>query len=110
RPFDPIAREEFIHNFYRFVDPLDGYDDNVGTKSNVQTLNVHVIDPNVILVDWTVNGQTFVNAGESFNLVGHGYTTGNYTVSAKAYDPTDWVRGDRSDLEQTVSWTISNSI
>jgi Ca2+-binding RTX toxin-like protein len=108
RPFDPIAREEFVHNFYQFVDPLDGHDDNVGTKFNVQTLSVDVIDPAVISVDWTVNGQTFVNAGEIFSFADHGFDNGSYSVTARAYDPTDWVRGDRSDLEQTVTWAIIN--
>jgi Ca2+-binding RTX toxin-like protein len=108
RPFDPIAREEFVHKFYEFVDPLDGYDDNAGTKFNVQTLSVDVIDPAVISVDWTVDGQTFVNAGETFSLADHGFDDGSYDVTARAYDPTDWVRGDRSDLEQTVTWTVVN--
>jgi IgA Peptidase M64/FG-GAP-like repeat len=109
RPFDPIAREEFVHRFYDFVDPLDGYDSNLGTRSNVQSLKVDVIDPEVIHVDWNVNGQVFANAGERFNLANHGFGNGSYTVTARAYDPTDWVRGDRSDLEQTVSWTVANS-
>src|SRR5215203_111575 len=56
-PFDPIAREEFVHRFYQFVDPLDGYDSNAGTRSNVQTLSVDTVDPAVIHIDWTVNGQ-----------------------------------------------------
>ncbi len=106
RPFDPIAREEFVHRFYQFVDPLDGHDDNVGTKFNVQTLSVDVIDPTVISVDWTVNGQIFVNSGETFSFANHGFDYGSYSVTARAYDPTDWVRGDRSDLEQTVIWAV----
>jgi len=108
-PFDPIAREEFVHRFYQFVDPLDGYDSNAGTRSNVQTLSVDTVDPAVIHIDWTVNGQVFVDVGETFSLVGHGFGNGVYTVTARAYDPTDWVRGDRSDLEQTVTWTIDNT-
>ena len=102
QPFDPIAREEFILGFYELVDPLDGYDDNVGTRYDVQSLSVDAIDPAVIHVDWTVNGQTFVDAGETFNFAAYGFGSGEYTVTARAYDPTDWVRGDRSELEQTV--------
>ena len=108
RPFDAIAREEFVHRFYALVNPLDGHDNNVGTKSNVQSLSVDVIDPSVIRVDWTVDNQTFFNVGETFNFATYGFGGGTYTVTARAYDPTDWVRGDRSDLEQTVMWTVSN--
>lgn len=108
RPFDPIAREEFVHKIYQFVDPIDGHDDNVGTKFNVQTLSVDVIDSALINVDWTVNGQTFFNFGETFSFADHGFGTGSYSVTARAYDPTDWVRGDRSDLEEIVSWVVVN--
>ena len=87
RPFDPIAREEFIHKFYQLVDPLDTYDNNVGTKVNVQSLSVDVIDPAVIRVDWTVNGQVFVNTGETFSFADHGLGDGSYTITARAYDP-----------------------
>jgi Ca2+-binding RTX toxin-like protein len=108
QPFDPIAREEFILGFYELVDPLDGYDDIAGTRHDVQSLSVDAIDPAVIHIDWTVNGQTFADAGEIFNFAAHGLGPGEYTVTARAYDPTDWVRGDRSELEQTVTWTVDN--
>ncbi|MGE0700289.1 MAG: M64 family metallopeptidase, partial [Hyphomicrobiaceae bacterium] len=108
RPFDPIAREAFIREFYALVDPLDGYDNNSGTRSNLHTVAVDTIDPAIILVDWTVNGTTYVNAGDTVSLDALGYTWGTYTVSARAYDPTTWVRGNRSDLEQTVTWTVAN--
>jgi len=65
-----------------------------------------VIDPAVIDVDWTVNGQLYVNAGEVFSFADHGFGNGSYKVTARAYDPTDWVRGDRSDLEESVTWTV----
>ncbi len=110
RPFDSIAREEFIHGFYALVDPIDHYDDNSGVKLNVNRLNVNVIDPSVINVDWKVNGLTYANIGGTFDLKSHGLSFGTYTVTARAYDPTDMVRGDRSDLEQSVSWTVTNYI
>ena len=108
QPFDAIAREAFVLGFYALVDPLDSYDDNVGTRHDVQSLSVDVIDPAVIRVDWTVNGQTFVDAGETFSFAAYGLGSGEYSVTARAYDPTDWVRGDRSELEQTVTWTVVN--
>jgi len=108
QPFDPIAQEAFVIGFYGYVDPLDSHDDNAGTRHDVQSLSVDVIDPAVIRVDWTVNGQTFVDVGETFSFGAYGLGPGEYTVTARAYDPTDWVRGDRSQLEQTVTWTVDN--
>lgn len=108
QPFDPIAREAFIHEFYKYVDPLDGYDDNATTRTNLHALAVDTIDPAMIDVDWTVNGTTYANAGETLLLEGDAYGWGTFSITARAYDPTEWVRGDRSDLEQSVTWTVVN--
>ncbi|MEZ5775649.1 MAG: M64 family metallopeptidase [Hyphomicrobiaceae bacterium] len=108
RPFDPIAKEAFIREFYKYVDPLDGHDDNSGTRYNLHTLAVDTIDPSIVSVDWTVDGDIHVDAGESFDFDDAGLTFGIYEVTARAYDPTEWVRGDRSDLEESVSWTVEN--
>ena len=108
QPFDPIAREAFIHEFYKYVDPLDGYDGNATTRTNLHSLAVDAIDPAIIHVDWTVNGTTYANASETLSLEGDQYGFGTFTITARAYDPTEWVRGDRSDLEQSVTWTVVN--
>lgn len=109
RPFDPISREEFVHRFYDYVDPIDSHDQNSSTVVNARSLRVEVIDPQVISVDWTINGTTFSNIGEMFSLEQYGYNSGSFQITARAYDTTDWVRGDRSDLEQTVTWTVQNN-
>nr|WP_281432965.1 M64 family metallopeptidase [Microvirga terrestris] len=108
QPFDAVSREQFIRKFYEFVDPLDGYMDPWSTKHNLTDFYVDTIDPAVIKVDWTVDGKTVVNAGETFRVDQDYYGFGTHTVTARAYDPTDWVRGDRSALEQSVSWTVVN--
>ncbi|MGH8429715.1 MAG: M64 family metallopeptidase, partial [Solimonas sp.] len=107
RPFDAIAREAFILQFYSFVDPLDGWDSNAGTRTNLLELNVDTLDPALIHVDWTVNGVLFADVGEEFDL-SQDFGWGTYTITARAYDPTPWVRGDRSSLEQSVTWTVVN--
>jgi hypothetical protein len=33
--------------------------------------------------------------------------SGSHSVTARAYDDTDWVRTSRTALEQTVSWTVA---
>jgi Ca2+-binding RTX toxin-like protein len=109
QPFDAVGREQFILEFYELVDPLDAYLANSAALEDTDQLWVDTIDPGVILVDWTINGTTFVNAGERISLSALGFTEGEFTVTARAYDPTDWVRvADRSSLEQTVQWTVVN--
>ncbi len=108
RPFDVVAREEFIRAFYDLVDPIDSHTPNAGTLTNRTSLTVDVIDPAVIRVDWTVNSVTFTGAGETFDLRGRRFGFGTFTVTALAQDPTDWVRGDRSALQESVTWTVVN--
>jgi Ca2+-binding RTX toxin-like protein len=108
-PYDAVGREQFILNFYELVDPLDAHLNNAQTLRNVDELWVDAIDPNIIRVDWTINGTTYVNAGERISLRALGLSDGEFTVSARAYDPTDWVRlANRSSLEQSVEWTVIN--
>nr|WP_281381289.1 M64 family metallopeptidase [Microvirga lupini] len=110
RPFDAVAREQFILKFYEFVDPLDGYTDPWSVHHNPSDFYVDTIDPNVIKVDWTLDGRAFIDAGETFSLAQDNYGFGTHTLQARAYDPTDWVRGDRSSLEQIVTWTVTNDL
>jgi trimeric autotransporter adhesin len=106
-PFDVVGREAFILEFYELVDPLDAYLANTTTLQNEDEFWVDTIDPGVIQVDWTINGTTYVDAGEHISLSALGYTEGSFSVTARAYDPTDWVRvADRSSLEQTVQWSV----
>jgi len=110
QPFDAIGREQFVLDFYKLVHPLDAYLDNSATLHNQDEFWVDTIDPAVIHVDWTIDGTTYVDAGERISLSSLGLTAdGDYTISARAYDPTDWVRvADRSSLEQTVQWHTTN--
>src|SRR5207244_9362498 len=91
-PFDAIGREQFILHFYQLVHPLDAYLDNSATLHNQDEFWVKTIDPAVIHVDWTINGTTYVNAGEHVSLSSLGLADGDYTITARADDPTDWVR------------------
>jgi hypothetical protein len=90
------------------------------------TLEVNVVDPAVINVDWTVDGTTTVNAGTTFNA--STLAPGMHAITAKAYDnatmdlvknrtgmcpssvtgrychATGWSRST-----QTVSWTVTKN-
>jgi hypothetical protein len=110
QPFDAISREAFVLEFYQHVDPLDSYSyqGTSGTLTGVSSLSVTPIDTDVITTDWYVNGTLTVSGKTSVTMteLGATDTAATYNISAKAYDTTDWVRGDRSSLEQTVSWTV----
>lgn len=43
---------------------------------------------------------------DSFDLSDHGFGAGTFTVTALAYDDTDWVRGNRDALQESITWTV----
>jgi hypothetical protein len=104
--FNSISLEQAVRVFYDFVKPIDS-----STPTGVttpQVLNVTVVDPAVLKVDWSVDGAVVAaNSGANFDVAAHGLSAGSHQISARAYDDTPWVRGDRSKLEQTVQWTIA---
>jgi hypothetical protein len=107
QPFDAISREQIILNIYKYVRPLDSFESNAATLVNPSNVWVDTVDPAVIDVDWSVNGNPVsLDSGGNFCLRNFGYEAGTFSVTARAYDPTDWVRADRSSLEQSVSWTV----
>jgi hypothetical protein len=117
RPFDAVSREKLIQDIYRFVDPLDGFRVNTDPLFDPKEIWVDVVDPEVILVEWSIDGVISVaNAGETFNVSLEGLGPGSHIVTARAYDQVldfafsggglDLVRSDFSALEQSVSWTV----
>jgi hypothetical protein len=124
--FNSVSREQMIFSIWRAVVPIDSTEPPEGAVSNPTTLKVNVIDPAVINVDWTIDGQTTVNGGTSFSTAALG--AGMHTISAKAYDnasmdlvklrtgkcpasvknnychATSWPRST-----QTVTWTVTKT-
>jgi hypothetical protein len=122
--FNSVSREQIIFSIWRAVTPIDSTEPAEGAVSNPATLKVNVIDPAVINVDWTIDGQTTVNGGPSFSTAA--LASGMHTISAKAYDnasmdlvrlrtgkcpdsvknnychATSWPRST-----QTVTWTVT---
>ncbi len=103
--YNAISRENGVRVIYDMVDPIDS-----STPSSVttpQVLEVKVIDPAVIAVEWSVDGEVVSGAvGEHFDVAAQALSAGSHTIAARAHDDTEWVRGDREELEQTVQWTI----
>jgi hypothetical protein len=107
-PFDAIARQAIILDIYSHVTPVDDYLPNDSAVNDPNAFFVDVIDPAVINVQWLLDGSPIAGAaGETPHLGNYRLSAGTHTLSARAYDPTDWVRVDRDLLEQTVSWTLS---
>lgn len=111
RPFDAVSREKIILDIYNYVDPLDSWLGNTSTLTDPAGMWVDVVDPAVINVEWLVDGAKVDGAvGETFNLLDYGFGQGTYTVTAFAFDPTDWVRRQREKLEQRISWTVTLTV
>ncbi len=107
RPFDAVSREEIILDIYDIVDPLDGWLANQGTLDNPASLWVDTVDPDIITVNWLVDGVEVEGArGETFNPRAFGFQSGEFTITAMARDATPWVRIELEKLQQSVAWTV----
>jgi hypothetical protein len=117
QPFDAISREKTILDIYAIIDPLDSYLANTLPLVDPPELWVDSIDAGVIDMEWFVNGVKVEGAtGETFKLTDYGYGPGDYSVRARAFDPTGfdpvngWVRRNRNLLEQYVTWNVTQTI
>jgi hypothetical protein len=103
--FNAISRENAVRVIYDMIDPIDS--STPASTTAPQVLEVKVIDPAVLKVDWSVDGAVVAaNAGATFDVAARGLSAGSHDISARVYDDIDWVRGDRAELEQTVQWKI----
>jgi hypothetical protein len=104
--FNSISLEQAVRIIYEKVQPIDSSTPSDTTAPGV--LEVQVVDPQVIAIDWSVDGDVVAErGGGSFDVSKQGLASGSHVVEARAYDDTEWVKGDRSALEQTVQWTIT---
>jgi hypothetical protein len=105
-PFNMPSIDKIVRDIYEIVDPIDEFTDNAAPLTDPTEIRVRLVDPAVLKVDWSVDGALVrENGGECFDA--GTLASGEHTVTAHVYDDTPWVRSDRSQLEQTVSWTVS---
>jgi hypothetical protein len=122
--FSAPCREKIIHDIYSIVKPIDTLLLDTGTTKQVtdpDSVWVKVIDPNVLHVDWYVNGTLKkANGGTSLLKSDIAAATGTYTVKAHVYDECirhayspnktpdslDLVRKDTSKMFQDVQWRV----
>lgn len=103
--YNAVSRENGVRVIYDMVDPIDS--STPGSVTTPQVLEVKVIDPAVLSVEWSVDGEVVsASGGEHFDVAAQGLASGSHTIAARAYDDTEWVRGERAELEQRVEWTI----
>lgn len=117
RPFDAISREQFIKTIYEEVDPLDDWLDTSTVYDYDALLWVDTVDPNVIGVEWSIDGNSLGLLGETLDVSSLALAPGAYQVTARAYDlildhsftgdSLDWWRlPDTSSLQQTTTWSL----
>ena len=108
-PFNAVSREEIILQIYDHVWPLDFWRPSGSPLVDPDQLWVDTIDPDVIAVQWYVDGDPLAGAtGETFTLADHDIDPGQHEIAALAYDSIigDWVRRDLAELQMEVSWNV----
>jgi hypothetical protein len=123
--FNAVSREQMVFSIWQFVRPIDSTVPEAGPVDGKGVLQVNVIDPDVISVDWSVDGEMVAeNGGVTFNT--QELTSGEHVVEARAYDNAteDLVRLRTSvcppsvrqhychgtawkNSEQTVEWSVT---
>lgn len=107
RPFDAVSREQIILSIYKYVDPLDGWRDNALPLTNPVSLWVDTVDPAVVKVQWSLDGVVVAGAAsETLDLAKLRLSVGTHTITALAYDDTEWVRLQTDALRQSITWQL----
>jgi hypothetical protein len=116
--YNPVSREKMIMDIWRAVTPIDSTSPPEGALPGPMMLQVNVIDPAVIHVDWSIDGQVVAaNGGTTLDLAARGLSSGMHTITAKAYDNAgeelvryktgmQYGRMNWARSQQTVSWTV----
>jgi hypothetical protein len=117
--YNAVSREKMAMDIYRVVVPIDASTPPPGDVAAGSMLEVTVIDPAVINVDWSIDGKVVAaNGGARFDLSAQQLAAGMHTISARAYDNagtelvryttgTQFGRMNWARSQQTVSWTVS---
>jgi hypothetical protein len=117
--FDAVGREALIQSIYDHVNPLDTWLSEGTLLNESMAAWVDVVDPNVIDVDWFLDGNRLDITGEMIDVGKLGLAPGSYNLTATAYDNLldhsftgdvlDWWRLGPSAVSQSITWTVSIS-
>jgi hypothetical protein len=103
--FNGVSREQMVFSIWRAVKPIDAAIPPAGPVSSPELLQVAVIDPAVIDVDWSVDGALVAaKGGGTLNVKGLNLAPGAHEVSAKAYDNAseDLVKYRKGECQASV--------
>jgi hypothetical protein len=103
--FNMPSMQKMVHDIYAVVSPIDAHTENSEPLSNPQGVQIRVVDPDVVTIDWSLDGEV-VEADVGPCFATSGLESGSHTVTVRVYDQTPWVRDSRSDLEQSISWDV----
>jgi hypothetical protein len=123
--YNPVSREKIVMDIWRVVTtPYDSVEPPEGAVTNPAALTVNVIDPKVINVDWSVDGNVVAtNGGPSYAIGAANLAPGTHMVKARAYDNAGedlvrqvpgqtfnrqyWGSGAMGHSDKTVTWTVT---
>ena len=123
--FNAVSREKIIMDIWRIIPlPYDSVVPPAGAVTNPASLTVNVIDPAVISVDWSVDGNVIArNGGPTYAIGSAGLPPGSHMVTARAYDNAGpdlvkqvpgttfnrqyWGSGAMGHSDKTVTWTVT---
>jgi len=106
QPFNMPSAEKIILDIYSIVEPIDAHTDNSEPLVSPTALQVRVVDPEILSIEWSVDGEVVADqAGECFIVPD--LSPGEHEVSVRVFDETEWVRRELELLEQSVSWEVS---
>lgn len=121
--FNAICREKIILDIYDIVDVTDSFADTSVVYTTPTDLYVSVIDPDVIKVDWYINGELVSSNSSGVFPAGVKMQSGRNVVTAHIYDevikhafsdnnnphPLDLVRKDLDKLQKRLTWQLDFS-
>ncbi|HYQ16462.1 MAG TPA: M64 family metallopeptidase [Polyangiaceae bacterium] len=103
--FNAVSREQIVFSIWRAVKPIDAAIPPAGAVVNPAKLQVAVIDPAVIDVDWSIDGAVVAaKAGGTFDVTAQSLSAGVHEISATAYDNAseDLVRYRKGECQASV--------
>lgn len=119
--FNAVCRQKIILDIYDIIDPVDDAMETDVVHIRPSEIWLKVIDPEVLLVDWYVNGKRVKeNGGQTFRPDEYISGPGSYIIKAHVYDevvkhafsdnsnphPLDLVRKDLDKLQQEIEWKV----
>lgn len=109
--FNAVTREAIILALYEIV-PLVISQNPPAGETQTDPVVLYIETAGNPTVEWAIDGVVVAGQnGPAFGITDHarieGIPAGTYTVTARVFDDTDWVRVEpRTGMEETLTWTV----